>query len=55
MKTNAARILDSLGIAYEVREYEVDEEDLSAESVRRPSPHALHSRTATGMIGLPSR
>jgi len=23
-KTNAARLLDSLGIAYEMREYEVD-------------------------------
>ena len=33
MKTNAARLLDSLGIAYEIREYEVDENDLSAESV----------------------
>ena len=35
MKTNAARILDALGIHYELREYEVDEEDLSAESVAR--------------------
>ena len=35
MKTNAARHLDSLGIFYEVREYEVDEDDLSAESVAR--------------------
>jgi Cys-tRNA(Pro)/Cys-tRNA(Cys) deacylase len=35
MKTNAARILDSLGIRYELREYEVDQEDLSAESVAR--------------------
>jgi Cys-tRNA(Pro)/Cys-tRNA(Cys) deacylase len=35
MKTNAARILDALGIAYEVREYEVDPEDLAAESVAR--------------------
>jgi Cys-tRNA(Pro)/Cys-tRNA(Cys) deacylase len=35
MKTNAARILDALGIAYELRDYEVDEEDLSAESVAR--------------------
>ena len=35
MKTNAARILDALGIPYELREYEVDEEDLSAESVAR--------------------
>jgi Cys-tRNA(Pro)/Cys-tRNA(Cys) deacylase len=33
VKTNAARILDSLGIRYELREYAVDEEDLSAESV----------------------
>jgi Cys-tRNA(Pro)/Cys-tRNA(Cys) deacylase len=34
-KTNAARLLDSLGIAYEVREYEVDPDDLAAESVAR--------------------
>lgn len=33
MKTNAARILDSLGISYELREYEVDPDDLRAESV----------------------
>ncbi len=33
MKTNAVRILDSLDIAYELREYEVDPEDLAAESV----------------------
>jgi Cys-tRNA(Pro)/Cys-tRNA(Cys) deacylase len=35
MKTNAARLLDSLGIAYELRDYEVDPEDLAAESVAR--------------------
>lgn len=35
MKTNAARQLDSLGIPYEVREYDVDESDLTAESVAR--------------------
>ena len=35
MKTNAARLLDALGVAYEIREYEVDENDLSAESVAR--------------------
>ena len=35
VKTNAARILDALGIRYELREYEVDEEELSAESVAR--------------------
>ncbi len=33
MKTNAARILDSLGIAYQLRDYDVDESDLRAESV----------------------
>lgn len=32
-KTNAARVLDQLGISYEVREYEVDPDDLSAENV----------------------
>jgi len=32
-KTNAARLLDQMGIRYELREYEVDPEDLSAESV----------------------
>lgn len=35
MKTNAARILDRLKIEYEVREYEVDEDDLSAPTVAR--------------------
>ena len=30
-KTNAVRALDRLGIAYELREYEIDEADLSAE------------------------
>jgi len=35
MKTNAARLLDSLGIAYELCGYEVDLEDLSAETVAR--------------------
>ena len=40
MKTNAVRILDGLKIAYELREYEVDPDDLAAESV-------------AGKIGLP--
>lgn len=35
MKTNAARVLDALGIAYELRPYEVDPDDLSAASVAR--------------------
>jgi Cys-tRNA(Pro)/Cys-tRNA(Cys) deacylase len=34
-KTNAARLLDSLGIAYEMRAYEVDPEDLTAISVAK--------------------
>ncbi len=34
-KTNAARLLDRLGIAYELRAYEVDENDLTAVSVAR--------------------
>lgn len=33
MKTNAARLLESLAITYELREYDVDLDDLSAGSV----------------------
>lgn len=33
MKTNAVRILDGLGVRYELRSYEVDPEDLSAVTV----------------------
>ncbi len=33
MKTNAVRIIDSLGFKYELKEYEVDPEDLTAETV----------------------
>jgi Cys-tRNA(Pro)/Cys-tRNA(Cys) deacylase len=33
MKTNAVRLLETLGIRYELREYEVDPDDLSAETV----------------------
>jgi Cys-tRNA(Pro)/Cys-tRNA(Cys) deacylase len=32
-KTNAARLLDQMGIHYELREYAVDPEDLTAETV----------------------
>jgi Cys-tRNA(Pro)/Cys-tRNA(Cys) deacylase len=32
-KTNAARWLDQLGISYELREYDVDPDDLAAETV----------------------
>lgn len=33
MKTNATRILDKLSVAYELRSYEVDPDDLRAEKV----------------------
>lgn len=33
MKTNATRILDAAGIAYQLRDYEVDPGDLAAETV----------------------
>jgi len=35
MKTNGARFLESLGISFELREYEVDPEDLSAITVAK--------------------
>ena len=35
MKTNGARFLDSLGIRYSLREYEVDPEDLTAITVAK--------------------
>src|ERR1700758_4210499 len=40
-KTNAVRLLDQMGIPYELREYEVDPDDLAAEGV-------------AGKIGLPA-
>src|ERR1043165_6908823 len=33
VKTNACRILDDAGVTYSLREYDVDEDDLSAETV----------------------
>lgn len=51
-KTNAARILDTLGISYEIKEYEVDEEDLSAvhvaESVGMPIERVFKTLVARG-------
>jgi len=41
LKTNAVRVLEEAGIPFELREYEVDPEDLTAETVARK-------------IGLPS-
>jgi len=44
-KTNAVRLLDTAGINYELREYEVDEQDVSAEHVAESlglSPETLY-------------
>ncbi len=41
MKTNAVRLLDKLGIRYELRDYEIDPNDLDA-------------RTVAAKIGLPA-
>src|SRR6266567_1328829 len=41
MKTNAVRILEDLGVKFELRDYHVDPEDLSAETV-------------AGKVGLPA-
>ena len=35
VKTNAVRLLERLGVPFELREYEVDPDDLAAESVAR--------------------
>jgi Cys-tRNA(Pro)/Cys-tRNA(Cys) deacylase len=51
-KTNAARILDAAGVAYEIREYEVDEDDLSAphvaEEVGMPPEQVFKTLVARG-------
>jgi hypothetical protein len=43
IKTNAARVLDRLGIRYELREYEVDPDDLSAGTVAQRSAYRQSS------------
>jgi Cys-tRNA(Pro)/Cys-tRNA(Cys) deacylase len=52
MKTNAVRVLDRLGIPYELREYEVDPDDLAAESVAAkvglPSEQVFKTLVARG-------
>jgi Cys-tRNA(Pro)/Cys-tRNA(Cys) deacylase len=51
-KTNAARILDAAGIRYEIREYEVDENDLSAphvaEAIGMPPEQVFKTLVARG-------
>jgi Cys-tRNA(Pro)/Cys-tRNA(Cys) deacylase len=52
MKTNGARFLESLGIPFEIREYEVDPEDLSAITVARkigmPAEQVFKTLLVTG-------
>jgi len=53
MKTNATRILDSMGIRYQLVEYQVDPNDLSAETVARKVglPSADYLRAAHAGVG----
>jgi Cys-tRNA(Pro)/Cys-tRNA(Cys) deacylase len=55
MKTNGARILESLGIEFELREYEVDPNDLSALTVAKkiamPPEQVFKTLLTTGGTG----
>jgi Cys-tRNA(Pro)/Cys-tRNA(Cys) deacylase len=55
MKTNGARFLESLGIAFELREYEVDPGDLSAITVAKkigmPAEQVFKTLLTTGGPG----
>jgi Cys-tRNA(Pro)/Cys-tRNA(Cys) deacylase len=55
MKTNGARFLESLGISFELREYEVDPEDLSAITVAKkigmPPEQVFKTLLTTGVPG----
>jgi Cys-tRNA(Pro)/Cys-tRNA(Cys) deacylase len=56
MKTNGARILEALGIPFELHEYEVDPNDLSAVSVARkigmPPEQVFKTLLTTGGPGI---
>ncbi len=56
MKTNGARFLESLGIPFELREYEVDPEDLSAIRVAKkigmPAEQVFKTLLTAGGPGL---
>jgi Cys-tRNA(Pro)/Cys-tRNA(Cys) deacylase len=56
MKTNGARFLESLGIPFELREYEVDPDDLSAIAVARkvgmPPEQVFKTLLTTGGPGV---
>lgn len=53
MKTNGARFLESLNISFELREYEVDPEDLSAttvaEKIGMPAEQVFKTLVTTGV------
>jgi Cys-tRNA(Pro)/Cys-tRNA(Cys) deacylase len=55
MKTNGARFLEGIGIAFELREYEVDPEDLSAITVAKkigmPAEQVFKTLLVTGGQG----
>ena len=56
MKTNGARFLEGLGIGFELREYEVDPEDLSAITVAKkiglPAEQVFKTLLITGGQGV---
>jgi Cys-tRNA(Pro)/Cys-tRNA(Cys) deacylase len=56
MKTNGARLLESLGIDFELREYEVDPDDLSAPTVAKkigmPPEQVFKTLLTTGGAGV---
>ena len=56
MKTNGARLLDSLDIPFELREYEVDPDDLSATTVAKkvgmPAEQVFKTLLTTGGPGV---
>jgi Cys-tRNA(Pro)/Cys-tRNA(Cys) deacylase len=64
VKTNAARILEAAGVPFDLREYEVDEDDLSAprvaEKIGMPPEQVFKTLVARGdrtgvlMAGIPA-
>jgi Cys-tRNA(Pro)/Cys-tRNA(Cys) deacylase len=56
MKTNGARLLESLGISFALQEYEVDPEDLSAVTVAKkigmPPEQVFKTLLTTGGVGV---
>lgn len=56
MKTNGARFLESLGISFELREYEVDPDDLAATTVAKkigmPAEQVFKTLLTTGSPGV---